>query len=92
VAQWEALLRARAIENQCYIVGVNRIGKGNGIEYTESSMAFDPLGERITKAHSKAEVQVVEVHAGLVKEIRRKFPFREDRQTDLYVDLYERGM
>jgi hypothetical protein len=35
---------------------------------------------------------VVEVHAGLVKEIRRKFPFREDRQTDLYVDLYERGM
>ena len=89
VAQWEALLRARAIENQCYIVGVNRVGKGNGLEYVESSMLFDPLGERLTKAHSKAELQVVELHAGLVKEIRRQFPFKKDRQTDLYVGLYE---
>lgn len=90
VSQWEALLRVRAIENQCYIVGVNRIGKGNGLEYVESSMAFDPLGERLTKAHSKAELQVVELHAGMVKEIRRKFPFKADRQPELYVDLYER--
>jgi len=90
VSQWEALLRVRAIENQCYVVGVNRIGKGNGIEYVESSMAFDPLGERLTKAHSKAELQVVELHAGMVKEIRRKFPFKADRQPELYVDLYER--
>lgn len=90
ISQWEVLLRARAIENQCYIIGVNRVGRGNGLEYTESSMAFDPAGERLTKAHSKAELQVVETHAGIVKEIRRKFPFKADRQGELYMNLYER--
>lgn len=92
VVHWETLLRARAIENQCYVVGVNRIGKGNGLEYMESSMAFDPFGERITKAHSKAELMVVDVDAGKVTQIRKQFPFREDRKTELYADFYARNL
>lgn len=88
ILHWETLLRARAIENQCYVVGVNRIGKGNGIEYVESSMAFDPLGERLTKAHSKAELMIVDIDKELVKKVRSKFPFKEDRKTELYKNFY----
>lgn len=92
ILHWETLLRARAIENQCYIIGVNRTGKGNGLEYTESSMAFDPMGERLTKAHSKSELMVVEVDADKVRMIRKKFPFKQDRQMDLYETFYTKGM
>src|SRR5664279_5691546 len=43
---WKTLLQARAIENQCYVAGVNRVGDdGNGIHYSGSSMIVDPLGE-----------------------------------------------
>lgn len=92
VLHWETLLRARAIENQCYVIGVNRIGKGNGIEYVESSMAFDPLGERLTKAHSKSELMLIDVEANKVKEVRRQFPFREDRQVELYESFYTKNI
>lgn len=92
ILHWETLLRARAIENQCYIIGVNRTGKGNGLEYMESSMAFDPMGERLTKAHSKSELMVVEVDADKVRQIRKKFPFKKDRQMDLYETFYTKGM
>ncbi|MCM1157984.1 MAG: carbon-nitrogen family hydrolase [Bacteroidales bacterium] len=90
VLHWETLLRARAIENQCYLIGVNRIGKGNGLEYAESSMAFDPMGERLTKAHSKAELMIVDIHPEKVAEARRRFPFKEDRQVELYETFYTR--
>lgn len=90
VLHWETLLRARAIENQCYIIGVNRIGKGNGLEYAESSMAFDPLGERLTKAHSKSELMVVEIDSEQVKQVRSRFPFKQDRQPDLYEGFYSK--
>ncbi|MGN0154452.1 MAG: carbon-nitrogen family hydrolase [Lachnospiraceae bacterium] len=91
VLHWETLLRARAIENQCYIIGVNRVGKGNGLEYMESSMAFDPMGERLTKAHSKSELMVVDVDAENVRELRRQYPFKEDRQMDLYETFYNKN-
>jgi len=92
ILHWETLLRARAIENQCYIIGVNRIGKGNGLEYIESSMAFDPLGERLTKAHSKSELMVVDVDADRVKQVRKQFPFKEDRQMELYETFYAKAI
>ncbi|MDR0964423.1 MAG: carbon-nitrogen family hydrolase [Clostridium sp.] len=44
---WELLLRARAVENQAFCIGVNRAGSGDGLEYAKSSMAFDPTGERL---------------------------------------------
>ncbi|MDE6626822.1 MAG: carbon-nitrogen family hydrolase [Lachnospiraceae bacterium] len=85
---WETLLRARAIENQCYMIGVNRTGKGNGLEYGESSMAFDPMGDRLTKAHSKSELMVVDVEPERVRDIRKRFPFKADRQMELYEEFY----
>ena len=85
---WETLLRARAIENQCYIVGVNRTGKGNGLEYCESSVAFDPFGERLTEAQDQSELLIIDVDPDEVRRIRRQFPFREDRKKDLYKGFY----
>lgn len=90
IAHWETLLRARAIETQCFVAGVNRVGKGNGLEYVESSMLFDPFGERLTKAHSKQELQVVTIDAETVTNIRKQYPFREDRKEELYETFYLR--
>lgn len=92
ILHWETLLRARAIENQSYIIGVNRTGKGNDIEYIESSMAFDPQGERLTKPHSKSELMVVDVEPEKVKKIRKQFPCKQDRQVELYETLYVKSM
>ncbi len=88
VVQWETLLKARAIENQCYVIGVNRKGCGDGIVYTESSMAFDPLGEKMTKPHCKSELMVVDVNPAHVKNVRQKYPFKKDRRVDLYCSFY----
>ena len=46
LAEWDALLRARAIENRCYVIGVNRTGRGGGLEYGGGSNAFDPYGDQ----------------------------------------------
>ena len=51
---WQALLQARAIENQAYVVGVNRVGEGGGIAYCGDSRIVDPLGELLaTAAHTE---------------------------------------
>lgn len=89
VLHWETLLRARAIENQCYIIGVNRIGTGNGLSYTESSMAFDSLGERLTKPHSKSELMVVDIDPDYVNKVREEFPLKKDRRADMYKEFYK---
>lgn len=70
------LLRARAIENQCYVVGVNRMGKGRGTEYGGDSMAFDPWGE---PAHVLQNgVLRVDVAQVRVREVRETYPFLGD--------------
>lgn len=88
IAHWKALLCARAIENQCYVVGVNRTGRGNGLEYVESSMAFDPLGNCMTGEGEKAPLYVIEAEPETVAGIRQKYPFKKDRQPELYQSFY----
>ena len=67
-AEWDALLRARAIENRCYVLGVNRTGRGGGVEYGGGSNAFDPYGEPAVVV--KSGVLMVEVRQELVKAAR----------------------
>ena len=52
-------------------------------------MAFDPLGERLTKAYSKSDLMVINVDPDMVHEVRRQYPFRDDRRPDLYKTFYE---
>jgi predicted amidohydrolase len=77
---WQALLRARAIENQAYVVGVNRVGSAKSLEYAGDSAIIDPLG-RVLAASSVGEtVLTAEVDAQIVKQIRDELPFLPDRR------------
>ncbi len=77
---WTALLRARAIENQAYVVGVNRVGEGGGVAYGGDSRVVDPLGEELVAAAGVETVLVAPVEAARVDGVRRRFPFLADRR------------
>lgn len=76
---WDTLLRARAIENQCVVVGVNRLGEGGGIVYDGGSAAYDAWGDPL-RGEAGCGVPVVTVDVGAVAEVRRKYPFIKDRR------------
>jgi len=78
---WRALLVARAIENQAYVVGVNRVGSGGGLDYVGDSRIVDPLGELVAEATDGEAVLMAEVDPARVIEVRAKFPFLADRRT-----------
>ena len=76
---WQALLQARAIENQCFVVGVNRIGKdGEGIVYDGGSCVFDPSGQLVSLANKQQEYLATTIHASMVASYRKQYPFLLD--------------
>ena len=77
---WRALLVARAIENQAYVVGVNRVGSGGGLDYAGDTAIVDPLGETLVAASAVETVLVAEVDAARVASVRAEFPFLADRR------------
>ncbi|MEX0666136.1 MAG: nitrilase-related carbon-nitrogen hydrolase [Acidimicrobiia bacterium] len=79
-AHWRALLVARAIENQAYVVGVNRVGEGGGLDYVGDSRIVDPLGEVLAEATGTEAVLVADVDPARVTDVRKKFPFLTDRR------------
>jgi omega-amidase len=79
---WRTLLQARAIENQCYVAGVNRTGRdGNGLEYPGESMIIGPLGEIITTAGSEEKIITHTLDRNNLENVRQKFPFWKDSDT-----------
>lgn len=79
---WKSLLRARAIENQCYVVGVNRNGlDGNGLEYQGDTMIIDPLGECMHHAENKTDVFSAIFDREHLVRVREQFPFWRDADT-----------
>jgi predicted amidohydrolase len=80
-AHWQALLRARAIENQAYVVGVNRVGTGDGLTYVGDSVILDPLGEPVAAADGDGECVIsADVDPERVRSVREKYPFLADRR------------
>ncbi len=77
---WEVLTQARAIENQCYVVAVNRIGEGDGLEYKGGSVIFDAWGERCDQAAPNSSLRIGELSRSMVSSVREKFPLIEDRR------------
>lgn len=78
---WKALLKARAIENQCYVIGVNRTGEdGNGIKYSGQSAIINPLGEYIVEAKSKNGVFSAGLNYKMLEELRKTFPVLNDAE------------
>jgi len=76
---WKTLLPARAIENQCYVVGVNRVGKdGNDINYSGDSMVIDPLGEILYHKKDEEDIFTTTLDKDHLQTVREKFPFWKD--------------
>ncbi len=76
---WKTLLTARAIENQCYVVGVNRVGDdGNGIHHSGDSMVVDPLGAILYHTAEQEDVHTITLQKEPLQQIREKFPFWKD--------------
>lgn len=72
---WDTLLQARAIENLCYVVGVNRIGKdGNGHDYCGNSAIIDPKGEYLFYRQDWEKISTKVLHAKSLLDYRQKFP------------------
>lgn len=81
---WIALLRARAIENQCYVVGINRVGEGDGIEYNGGSLFIDPDGDMLNDITSNEGLIIRDIDISEVKKIREAFEIKNDRRERLY--------
>ncbi len=76
---WKSLLRARAIENQVYVVGVNRVGNdGNNNQYNGDSMIIDPLGEILYQKQNDEDIFTFPLQKERLEEVRTKFPFWKD--------------
>lgn len=81
---WRTLLRARAIENQAYVAGVNRSGDGNGLHYAGDSAVIAPLGETLVEADDRDQVAFADVDPEIVKKLRARFPALADIRPEAY--------
>ena len=79
-SHWQALLVARAIENQAYVVGVNRVGEGGGLDYAGDSRIVDPLGEVLAAGAGGETILLADVDPAVVAETRKRYPFLNDRR------------
>lgn len=81
---WNLLLKARALENQCYVIGVNRVGEDNETFYLGDSMMVNPEGQIIDILEDKPGIMIVDVDKEQVEESRKEFPVKKDRRPELY--------
>lgn len=76
---WQVLLQARAIENQCYVLGVNRVGEdGNGMLHSGDSMIVDPLGNPLWHESGIEAIGTYTFQKEELEKVRQQFPFLED--------------
>lgn len=87
---WLTLLKARAIENQCYIIGVNRIGKDQQYSYLGHSVVYNSYGEMISSLSEEEENIYVDIHENDTKNVLKGFDTKKDRRNVLYLDLYNK--
>lgn len=78
IEHWRTLLKARAIENQCYAVGVNRVGDDPKLHYNGFSSVFDPMGKEITVVENEEKIIAAEIDKTYVDEVRKRLQFLSD--------------
>ena len=78
IGQWRALLCARAIENQCYVAAVNRVGESLKLNYNGCSCIFDPLGNEVVLLPDLEKIITAEISIENVEQVRNEFPFLND--------------
>jgi predicted amidohydrolase len=78
IEHWRTLLKARAIENQCYVAGINRVGDDPKLHYNGYSSVFDPMGNELISLPDEEKIVVAEIDKALVNDVRNKLPFLDD--------------
>jgi omega-amidase len=84
LSHWRHLLIARAIENQMFVAGCNRVGMGGNEQFFGHSMVVDPWGKVLFEAGRKETLQTVEIDLSLVQDVRNRIPVLRDRRPELY--------
>jgi predicted amidohydrolase len=84
LAHWRTLLRARAIENQMYVVACNRVGNSKNTDFFGHSCIIDPWGEIVVEAGEHEILLTAEIDLGNVDTVRSKIPIFADRRPELY--------
>ena len=84
IDHWQLLLQARAIENQCFIVAVNRVGQDPGNHFNGHSMVIAPWGEKLISGQTEEGIYYTELDLQEVDPVRKTIPVFQDRRTDLY--------
>lgn len=85
---WKLLLRARALENQSYVLGINRYGWGGELYYSGDSMVVSPKGEILNVLSDGPGIIIEDIDISAVREYRAGFPVKSDRRPELYRYLY----
>ncbi|WP_077213547.1 carbon-nitrogen family hydrolase [Bacillus dakarensis] len=84
IDHWQLLLQARAIENQCYVVGVNRVGSDPNNEFNGHSMVIAPWGELLVSQSTAEGILYAELDMAEVERVRETIPVFQDRRSELY--------
>ena len=80
IEAWDTLLKARAIENQSYVIGVNRVGiDANNLKYNGHSNCYDPLGKQLLNSNENEITLSLSITKETISTIRKKLPFLNDR-------------
>jgi omega-amidase len=84
IRHWQTLLRARAIENQMFVAGVNGVGPSGSETFGGLSAVIEPWGEPVAEAGGSEVLLTVEIDLDQADEARRRFPVLKDRRADVY--------
>lgn len=81
---WRTLIKARAIENQCFVVACNAVGTAKGNVFFGHSLVVDPWGEVLVEGGEEETILQTEIDLSKVDEIRDRYTFLNDRRTGIY--------
>lgn len=84
VAHWSKLLQARAIENQMFVAGVNKVGKSQGVKLGGGSSLVDPWGVPLVEGRDNEILLTAEIDLREAEKARRYIPVMQDRQPEIY--------
>jgi predicted amidohydrolase len=85
IGHWMALLKARAIENQSYVIGVNRCGQDPTLSYSGHTQIIDPSGEVLANAGEQEKIISAELSLEHLTSYRAKLPFLADMRPDFFL-------
>ena len=81
---WRTLLRARAIENQCFVAACNRVGESDGTSFFGASAVIDPWGATLIEGDDTPAILTTTLDLSLVENVRERIPVFADRRPELY--------